>query len=407
MRKLKPDAVPSIFKWTQKWSPADAARTERAARRQGRKRKYSELEEIFELSELSEHLVEGQEEECQLIASELEVETTGSCEAGVQTEPVEFHQQESVVKEIIVKEVMKPMMMNLEMFEDDPEGMQYYFGLASADVFRDVLFSLGPDAHRLTYYQDVVPQLSVENQLLMVLLKLRHNRPIYELGKTFACTEKMVYALLVTWIRFMSLQWREIDIWPSKDMVRFYSPLDFKKKFPTTRVVVDGAEMPIKKPAVPLGQQVTFSTYKNRNTAKVLVGVTPGGLVSFVSDAFGGAASDRQIVERSTLLNSVEPKDSIMADKGFDVQDIFAPLDVAINIPTFFKKKNRMNAETVARDRKVSSKRVHVERIIRQAKTYKILCQPLNHTETLLASDIIFICFMLTNFRKCIVPRTA
>ena len=31
--------------------------------------------------------------------------------------------------------------------------------------------------------------------------------------------------------------------------------------------------------------------------------------------------------------------DSIMADKGFNVQDLFAPYDVTINIPTFFRKK--------------------------------------------------------------------
>jgi hypothetical protein len=30
---------------------------------------------------------------------------------------------------------------------------------------------------------------------------------------------------------------------------------------------------------------------------------------------------------------------SIMADKGFNVQDLFAPYDVTINIPTFFGKK--------------------------------------------------------------------
>jgi hypothetical protein len=169
-------------------------------------------------------------------------------------------------------------------------------------------------------------------------------------------------------------------------------------------LIVDGAEMPIKKPAAPLAQQITFSTYKNRNSAKVLVGITPGGLMSYCSDAYGGSASDRQIVERSTLLKQVEPKDSIMADKGFDVQDIFAPLDVAINMPTFFKKKNRLSAETVQRDRRVSSKRVHVERVIRQAKTYKMLTVPLCQTEITLGSDIIFICFMLTNFRRGIVP---
>ena len=89
-----------------------------------------------------------------------------------------------------------------------------------------------------------------------------------------------------------------------------------------------------------------------------------------------------------------------MVDKGFDIQDIFALVDVTINIPTFFRKKNRMSGKTVVKDRKISSKRVHVERIIGLGKTYKILTQPLNQTEMILASDIAFSCFMLLNFRK-------
>ena len=61
-------------------------------------------------------------------------------------------------------------------------------------------------------------------------------------------------------------------------------------------------------------QQVTFSTYEIKNTVKVLVGATPGGLVSYVSPAYGVSTSDRQIVERGSLLNLCDPGDSITAN---------------------------------------------------------------------------------------------
>ena len=205
----------------------------------------------------------------------------------------------------------------------------------------------------------------------------------------------------------MSLQWREIDLWPSRDIVKFYSPSDFRVKFPATRALMDGTECPIKKPKAPAAQQIVFSTYKNRCTAKTIIGSTPGGMVSYVSPAYGGSASDRQIIERSKVPEKCDPSDSLMADKGFDVQDIFAPYDVTINIPTFFKKQNKMSGKTVLKDRKIASKRVHIERIIGLGKTYKILNQPMNYTETLLASDIIFICYMLVNIRPCIVSPDA
>ena len=66
-----------------------------------------------------------------------------------------------------------------------------------------------------------------------------------------------------------------------------------------------------------------------------------------------------------------------------------------------------MSNETVFKDRKIASKRVHIERIIGLGKTYKILREPLSSIEASLASHIVKVVFMLCNFRKCIVPGTA
>jgi len=129
-------------------------------------------------------------------------------------------------------------------------------------------------------------------------------------------------------------------LWPDKKLVKFYAPHDFADKIPNTRVIVDGTECPIKQPQLPLAQQATFSTYKNKNTVKVLVGSSPGGLLSYISPAYGGSASDRSIIEISDMPQSCSRGDSVMADKGFDIQDLCAPYDVTVNHPTMFKKKN-------------------------------------------------------------------
>ncbi|KAK6186652.1 hypothetical protein SNE40_005938 [Patella caerulea] len=152
----------------------------------------------------------------------------------------------------------------------------------------------------------------------------------------FATSQKTVENIWLTWINFMKFQWSELNLWPSRDLVRYFSPSDFFAKFPTTRLISDGTECPVMKPKPPVVQQSTYSTYKNRNTVKVLVGCTPGGAVSFISDAYGGSTSDRQIVERSALTTMCDPGDSIMSDKGFNVQDLFATSNISINIPTFF-----------------------------------------------------------------------
>ena len=90
-----------------------------------------------------------------------------------------------------------------------------------------------------------------------------------------------------------------------------------------------------------------------------------------MSGAYGGSASDRQIVEQPNLRAITDPGDSITADKGFDVQNLFAPHDVTVNIPTFFQKRNSFGHKTVTRDSKIASKRVHVERVMALQKHTK------------------------------------
>ena len=45
-----------------------------------------------------------------------------------------------------------------------------------------------------------------------------------------------------------------------------------------------------------------FSAYKNTNTVNVVVGVTPSGAISIVSQAYEGSISDQKLTEFSGLL---------------------------------------------------------------------------------------------------------
>ena len=201
----------------------------------------------------------------------------------------------------------------------------------------------------------------------------------------------------------MALEWSEINLWPSKELTKYYMPEGFKETYPTTKVILDSTEFPIEVPSNPTLKQSSFSNYKHRNTMKNVVGVGPDGLIIYCSQSYGGSTSDRAIVERSDLFKKCEPRDSIMADKGFIIEDLFAPHDVFVNIPSFRKGQTQLPGIIISRDRKLANKRVHVERVIGLAKTYKILKVELKRYYVPLASEIFFICCMLCNFRNNIM----
>lgn len=57
-------------------------------------------------------------------------------------------------------------------------------------------------------------------------------------------------------------------------------PQCFRRKYPSTKVILDATEVKVVQPSDPIEQQVTFSHYKNTNTFKGLIGITPSGAIT-------------------------------------------------------------------------------------------------------------------------------
>ena len=92
-----------------------------------------------------------------------------------------------------------------------------------------------------------------------------------------------------------------------------------------------------------------------------------------------------------------------MADRGIVVQDLFACKNVHVNTPTMLKGKHQLEPETVVKDRRIASKRIRMERVIGLSKTFKILQRNLSAHYVPLGGRIVYVCFMLCNFRRSTV----
>ena len=119
-------------------------------------------------------------------------------------------------------------------------------------------------------------------------------------------------------------------------------PQEFAQ-YATTRNIFDCTELFIQRPSAMLAQSETWSDYKHNNTWKLLVGVTPNGQVTFLSDLRGGRVSDKQITRVSGVLDLLEPGDNVMMDRGFDIFNI-VPDGVSVNMPPFLAGREQMTA---------------------------------------------------------------
>ena len=80
-----------------------------------------------------------------------------------------------------------------------------------------------------------------------------------------------------------------------------------------------------------------FSSYKHHTTLKGLVGISPKGSSAFIEQLYTSSISEREVVERSVFLYlPFSKRDSIMADKGFAIEDVL-PLGISLNILPFLR----------------------------------------------------------------------
>ena len=80
------------------------------------------------------------------------------------------------------------------------------------------------------------------------------------------------------------------------------------------------------------------SRYLNTSVLKVprylnLVGISPSGAFTFVSKLWSGGISDRNITQKSGLIDKLEPLDDVMADRGFNIRDMVTKKKASLNIP--------------------------------------------------------------------------
>ena len=161
-------------------------------------------------------------------------------------------------------------------------------------------------------FQINVTNLTIREQLIFT--RLRRRPTLVSLCDTFGIAVGSGSKSFVTWVLFLEKELEFlINFSIMAEMEGLKRPKVFRDaKYSKVRSVIDCTELYIQKPSLPSSQRRTFSQYKSHNTFKLLVSMSPICHLNF-SKLYTGSISDKQVVQQSGFLSSIEPADAIVA----------------------------------------------------------------------------------------------
>ena len=293
-------------------------------------------------------------------------------------------------------------------FRENDDKTKFYTGIANFVLLTHV-FNLVATHIKHTSTNVLPPFL----EFIITLMKLKLNCPFQDLAYRFGISISTVSRIFDEWIDIMGTRLQFLIVWPEREELRKTMPLVFKQNFGNkVALIIDCFAVFIERPSSLIARAMTRSNYKHHNTVKFLIGITPQGVISFISRAWGGRVSDKHVTENSGVLRKLLPGDIVLADRGFDIADNVGFYQAKLYIPAFTKGKKQLSAQEVEETRKIAV-RIHVERVIGLDRRKYVILQSILPTELVKAKPgeslapidkIARVCCALTNLSESIVP---
>lgn len=247
-------------------------------------------------------------------------------------------------------------------------------------------------------------KLSFEDELFLVLLKLKTGRMNEDLAFHFDISVGSVSHIFSTWLCFLfnelKLLFEMANVGCEVDGI----PAIYRSLF-GLRIVIDCTELMLQKPSDLQERKETFSNYKHHDTVKFLVGMSPALCINYVSSAWAGRASDKHItLNSSSMLDKLSPGATVMADRGFTVSQELKKLGVETIIPDFKGSgRSQMTASECKNSEDIAKARIHIERIIQRIRTFHVLGSVVRLNMTDVVEQLFTVCAYLTNFQTPII----
>ena len=245
-------------------------------------------------------------------------------------------------------------------------------------------------------------KLNSIDQFLLMLMKIRLNVPSHDLANRFNISDSSCCSIFASWLKASAMVMKSFVYMPDQGSINATKPPRFSA-INNLNSIIDCSEIFTETPKDHRLQRLLWFSYKHHNTLKFLIGVAPNSMIVFLSQAYCGSISDKEITIQRNYFDQIEPYCSIMADKGFIISKECTARRLNLIIPPGRRGHAQMQTSNILKTKVVAQLRILVEQVIRRLKCFRILSQELpisliNHID-----DILIICAALVNMKKPIM----
>ena len=123
---------------------------------------------------------------------------------------------------------------------------------------------------------------------MMFFLKVRLNLHLDDIAYRFDVSKATVSRHFHTVLDILYVKTKPLIKWPDREVLRLTMPTSFRKFFKKCAIIIDCTEVFVERPTDLLARAQVWSNYKHHSTIKFLIGISPQGTISYLSECAGG-----------------------------------------------------------------------------------------------------------------------
>ena len=231
-------------------------------------------------------------------------------------------------------------------------------------------------------------------------MKIRLGLLNEDIADRFKVSRSLISQIFSTWVRATAKVLScMIKVW---DLDTVNTLKSNKFKLQKLHSIADATEIFIQTPKDHLLQRLTWSNYKHHNALKVIIVIAPSSDIMFISLAYPGSISDKEITKQSGYLDMMEPYTELMVDKGFNISNECAAKKIYVVVPPGKPGSSQKPPSEVTKTSKIAKTRILVEQVIRRLKVFRFIANevPINMLSHI--DDILQICAAISDMQSSI-----